>query len=515
MTLRTKIDEILTIPRRTGSAALMGLAVLSSTAMGEVITPVTYNFGTDSGRAPVVSTGLALVGGTAARATDQPQSLLLDRSDNPAGGFQNVGLLRTFTGLGNGETNDFIITTGFTLSALATSQNNERFGIHLFADTSDNTGLGSGLSLKLRGTTSTINSSIEMGVGIESGSLASAALGYDLVAGDSFVLTATGTFTGTDLKLDFSIARNGEPAQTITRTFNTVTDALLLDGTFCGISTRIKNPSAGAFGSFSLLSEPSSGPPTLTITPNSSTPGNYDFAWPGNAGRVYDLVSSTDLSTAISTWTIWDVKQGLYGTPPNNLLANIPGGGDQRRFFALAERIAPPLLSETFDAAAQLPVGWTSNGPVNGTDWEVGVPSGVASGPASAFTLPNCVGTNIAGYYTENVDVSLKSPVLAIPAGNGATLRFRQLIDTDGFADFGAVRILDADNADTPIAGLELTSIAGVGGAWTQNSLEMPPLNVGGKNIRIEFNFTSNAGATPDGDVYSGFYVDEVFVTLD
>jgi hypothetical protein len=514
MNMRTGTHEAPTIPTRTGRAALVGLAALSSVSVGDVLAPVSFDFGTEPSKTTHTGAGFTLAGGPSASATDQAQNVLLDRINKTETGFQNVGLLRTFTGLGSGETNDFIITTRFILSDLATTQNNERFGIHLFADTSDNTGLGSGLSLKLRGTTATGNSSIEMGAGIESGALANAALGYDLAAGDSFVLTVAGTFTGADLKLDFSIARNGEPAQTITRTFNTATDALLLDGTFCGISTRIKNPSAGAFGGFSLLGGPSTQPPVLTIMPNMDTAGSYDFSWSGKSGRVYDLVSSTDFSAAISTWTIWDGKQGLYGTPPNNVLVNIPGGGDQRRFFALVEQVAPPLIAESFDAAAQLPAGWSSNGPVGGTDWEAGVPSGVASGPASAFTAPHCVGTNIAGYYNENADVSLKSPVLAIPAGNGATLRFRQFIDTDGLADFGAVRILDADNANAPIAGLAISAIQGVGGAWTQKSLEMPAQDVAGKNIRIEFNFTSNPGAIPDSEVFSGFYVDDVFVTL-
>jgi hypothetical protein len=109
----------------------------------------------------------------------------------------------------------------------------------------------------------------------------------------------------------------------------------------------------------------------------------------------------------------------------------------------------------------------------------------------------------------------LVTPVIAIPAATGATLLFRQLIDTDDVGDFGAVRILDADNADAPIAGLEITGIEGLGVVWTENSLVMPALNVGGKNIKIEFNFVSNAGTSQDIDVFGGFYVDDVSVSLD
>jgi len=138
--------------------------------------------------------------------------------------------------------------------------------------------------------------------------------------------------------------------------------------------------------------------------------------------------------------------------------------------------------------------------------------------PTAANSAPNCVGTNIGGYYTENADVSLVSPSIAIPAGSGATLSFRQFIDTDLAGspnDVGSVRILDADNADAPIAGLEILDIEGDGTAgWTEEMLDLPALDVGGKNIKVEFRFVSNAGTDPDLDVWGGFYVDDVVVTV-
>lgn len=69
------------------------------------------------------------------------------------------------------------------------------------------------------------------------------------------------------------------------------------------------------------------------------------------------------------------------------------------------------------------------------------------------------------------MSVTLTSPSIAIPAGVGATLNFRQLIDTDGAGDAGAVRILDADNADSPIAGLEITMLAPIQGQMFARSL--------------------------------------------
>jgi hypothetical protein len=200
------------------------------------------------------------------------------------------------------------------------------------------------------------------------------------------------------------------------------------------------------------------------------------------------------------------------------MLTDIAGGGDPRRFFAVIEKDAPPLLSEAFDGAAALPAGWTTNGPVNGTTWNVGTPSGVASGPAAAHSPDYCAGTNVTGYYTGNTDVSLVSPVLAVPSGSGATLKYWQFIDTDLNGtphDLGSVRILDADNADTPIAGLEITGIEGDGTAgWTEQTLALPEGGVGGKNIKVEFRFVSNPGDVLNNDVWSGFYIDDVLVTV-
>jgi hypothetical protein len=79
----------------------------------------------------------------------------------------------------------------------------------------------------------------------------------------------------------------------------------------------------------------------LMITPNASNPGNYDFSWNSSAGKVYDLVSSEDLSTAPSTWAVWQGKSGIAASETGTTtLINIPGGGTPRRFFAVVEKAA-------------------------------------------------------------------------------------------------------------------------------------------------------------------------------
>ena len=77
-----------------------------------------------------------------------------------------------------------------------------------------------------------------------------------------------------------------------------------------------------------------------TITPTAGILGNYDFSWNSQTGKVYDLVSSTDLATPPTSWGVWQNQTGIVANPPTNSLITIPGGGDRRRFFVVIERNA-------------------------------------------------------------------------------------------------------------------------------------------------------------------------------
>ena len=73
---------------------------------------------------------------------------------------------------------------------------------------------------------------------------------------------------------------------------------------------------------------------TVTITPNADNPnpGFYDFSWESKPNKVYSLVSSTDLSTPISSWELWDNQTG-----PTSPTTNVYGGGNTKRLFAVVE----------------------------------------------------------------------------------------------------------------------------------------------------------------------------------
>jgi lysophospholipase L1-like esterase len=84
------------------------------------------------------------------------------------------------------------------------------------------------------------------------------------------------------------------------------------------------------------------------------TGANYDFSWPNESGKVYDLLSSTNLSTSPATWAVYDPDgpggndpySNILATAPTNFLSTVPGSGPVR-FFVVAERDAVPAFSVT------------------------------------------------------------------------------------------------------------------------------------------------------------------------
>lgn len=269
--------------------------------------------------------------------------------------------------------------------------------------------------------------------------------------------------------------------------------------------------------------------PTVEITSFASIGGGiWELTLEGARNTAFEFRSSTTLDFTPGM-LVENLSQGdpsesgtIIGTNDAVILTDSAGIatvrmsllGEPADFVRAQEVEIPALLDESFDLAAALPTGWTSNGPSNGTDWEVGIPSGGEGlGPDSAFSLPNCAGTNLSGFYTENANVSLTSPSFFVPLGQDLVLSYQQYIDTDLLGavddDAGTILILDADSAEVLFS---VPEIEGEGQAWTSEELTIP--DVSGRNIQIEFNFTSNAGTVTSTDVWSGFYVDDVRVGI-
>jgi lysophospholipase L1-like esterase len=95
-------------------------------------------------------------------------------------------------------------------------------------------------------------------------------------------------------------------------------------------------------------------PLTLKIARGSGGPNRYDFTWSSRTGKVYDLLSSTNLSTSPATWAVFDPDGpggmapcgDILATPPTSLLGSVESSSPAR-FFAVRERDGPPGFSVT------------------------------------------------------------------------------------------------------------------------------------------------------------------------
>ncbi len=162
--------------------------------------------------------------------------------------------------------------------------------------------------------------------------------------GIAFNLLANGVALTPDAQTDVT-AGSGD-FETISRTFeaSSLTGVLGQDMTIIvGVTDDNTAANRIIFDDVSLVIE-GGGPVatlSLSITPNESNPGNYDFTAGARDGFVYDLVSTTDLSVDPATWPVWENQSNLTGTDSVITISNVPSGTDSKRFFALVERAAP------------------------------------------------------------------------------------------------------------------------------------------------------------------------------
>ncbi|MEM1295264.1 MAG: hypothetical protein AAGH89_07855 [Verrucomicrobiota bacterium] len=254
-----------------------------------------------------------------------------------------------------------------------------------------------------------------------------------------------------------------------------------------------------------------SSPFSLTISRNGLNPDNYDFAWTSLDNKVYALVSSTDLSTPVETWPVWEGNENIVGTAPENTLPDIPGGVDPARFFVVIEMDPPLVLTEDFESGVGgfTVVDHSAGGA--GTDWAHGDPD--SSGLGGSVTTGNggstsCWGTDIGnpGNYSTDTDTSLISPVIDLTAVVAAELSFAQAIDIlDG--DTLVVNVID-DTTDTVLQAAVYTSTPDldiIAADWeTVSSVTI----TGGEPVRIEWRFTGDGDGT-----YLGAYIDDVIVS--
>ncbi len=251
------------------------------------------------------------------------------------------------------------------------------------------------------------------------------------------------------------------------------------------------------------------GPPKLRLTVETSGDDQLTFTWNSEAGRVYDLLSDTGLSSDPADWEVWDGNQNIEATPPENTLV-IARPADPRRFFVIEGFPAPPVsvFSDNFESGQG---NWTTGGDPGSdpfTNWEFGSPSLV--GPASANSGANCFATNLSADYADDADIWLSSPAIDLAAAGGATLNFSHYVDIEEGFDSGQIRLLDADAALAELAILQMTIDGNNPTGWEPFSKALPAAALG-QNVVIEFRFNSDDFSDR---TQGGWYIDDFEVTV-
>lgn len=278
---------------------------------------------------------------------------------------------------------------------------------------------------------------------------------------------------------------------------------------------------------FGATTNPSDGVFPFTIRPNEATAGSYDFEWSSQPGKVYDLLTSTDLADPISEWPVFDDGVTVYEAIPTagetTTLTAVPSA-DPRRFFAMRETDAPPP-PPLFELNFEEDDGGFTASTEEGTSWAWGTPD--SSSPGGSVDAGNDAdpgtgrawGTNLGayddgagdpGFYANpTVNSRLISPDIDLTEVAAAELHFAQAIDVDP-DDSAVVRIYDAATGDEIVGGdfpLTVTDPNLTEAPWEASGPHALPV---GSTIRIEWILNGTGGALQD---YMGWYIDDVAVT--
>ena len=246
--------------------------------------------------------------------------------------------------------------------------------------------------------------------------------------------------------------------------------------------------------------------PRITEFSHATGTDELFLKWESKAGKIYDVLSSTDLSVDPSTWPIVAGLEGIAATPPINSVMFVRPVDDSH-FYVVQERNAPPLFLDDFESDQ----GWVSGanaGDPGNTVWERGAPSNFGPFTAAGGSA-NCFGTNLSDEYGSDDDIYLRSPAIDLtdPGLTGVRLTMQHFLDTElaPSNDVGAIRVLDANDLNIEL-GSVASGLEGFFTDWREFSAPLPAAALGNIVI-LEFRFTSDN--FPD-TVFGGWYLDDV-----
>ena len=248
-------------------------------------------------------------------------------------------------------------------------------------------------------------------------------------------------------------------------------------------------------------------PSSITEIDYDSNTDTVSLTWTSRANKLYDLLSSTDLSTPPASWDVYEGQGDIAGSDNGtNTLTGVPASGAPR-FFVVREKDFPPSLQADFEDGAD---DWTieTNDIVSNTTWEVGPP---IAGPPGAHSGANVFGTDLDADFEAgianpdtNLGIGLRSPVVDLAELSSATLTFWHFLEASEQSG-GRLNLLRG-NDGSPIQGFTPTLFLGDRNTddWTEFTLRLSQEALDAGSIIIEFEFLSSDSAG------AGWFIDDV-----
>lgn len=212
-----------------------------------------------------------------------------------------------------------------------------------------------------------------------------------------------------------------------------------------------------------------------------------------NTSHSHLLEQSVDLVT----WTAAEGAVLNQGDGGLSFTAARPEGPNG--FYRVVRTPPPALFSEDFEMPLE---GWMATTEAGDTDWELGTPA--VANLSTAHSGVNVYGTNLDGPYGNNVNTSLRSPVIDVTAVGRPQLTFWYYVDTTEQAEGVQLQFL-SETGDVLFAREEIFWSQSAG--WTEFS-EAFPAEARSQRVRLEWTLLSD-GEGPNG---AGFYIDDVVV---
>jgi hypothetical protein len=190
---------------------------------------------------------------------------------------------------------------------------------------------------------------------------------------------------------------------------------------------------------------------------------------------------------------------------PETLPDGADSGGSPFQFFVGTKTV---LYTQGFEGPGDS--GWTHAQVASQDDWQRGAPQGNAGDPSAAFAGTAVWGNDLGasgwnGFYGNNVENWLRSPVLDMSQANNVTLSFRRWLTVEeGQFDQASVRVNGQVVWQNPTFGDLIDT------SWVPMSIDVSPIAAGNPSVQVEFRLKSDGGVNFGGWNIDAFEVVEL-----